>query len=1019
MTVRKSFFGAIVGFALLLAFSMPASAQSGKITGIVTDQQTGEPLAGAQVFLEGTGLGQLTNDDGRYFLVNVEPGDYTLVAQLIGYATVRREGVQVTIDATITQNFDLPSEAVAVDDILVEAERVPLVQQGQTGSSDLITAAEINALPVTDIAGVLSLEQGFINVPVDNTDVVSYAQQRQGVTPFRIRGGRGAETTVLIDGIPINNFVLGGPAFDITNQAIEQVSFLKGHFPAQYGNALSGVINYATREGGRDFEGQLEYRTSSFGSWLGNDYDDTRGFDMGEGYVSGPVPGTNEDLRFIIAARQSYGAHAAYEFDNDIFRPGQPSDATLTPHQLDVVPGWRSFGYNERRDAYGKLTYFATPAAKVNLSYVTYRRQNQPFDFDFMLNVDPLDFQETRADSAYYLARPGLLEYQDLVMSSLSLERDLYIASWDHTLGNTAYEITAGYFDQSRETCNYMSGTCLENRFEDPNFSGGFVAPGPAPYANTPTTGTDFFYGGESLKTYTGRFDIESQVSDHHNLSAGVFFQQHDMTYDEWENRGTNDVLLVRQFYEAEPWDGAVYLEDKIEYDFITVELGARFDYGKAAGEFFANPVDPFNGTTAFDVCANPGNWQNRQVHDIQISDGDTTVVPTEMSADLSWTEQSCGDVDVRNEAAQIATADDFAEADARTQFSPRIGVSVPVTESSNLFFNFGRYSQNPILRNTYQNTGIGTDLEGTVAGPTIESTLYDAAFIGNPHLMTEQATTYEVGYTQAIDDQYALSAVVYSKDQSGLTGIAQVGSPPYQVNDPGATYGTTNPEYAILLNKDFATTRGFETSLRRRVQDYWGFDLNYGYMKCRANSADPAREFERVDQEGDPEIRREIPCEIDQPHTFSGVLRFAVGQDAPNVPFGNWLRNSNLTLTARANSGFPYTPTLSFSGIGNQNQLERFSARAPSTFSMNMYMRKDFSINNLRYGAFVSINNLTDAENCTQVYPTSGECVGGAEDQSRRRQGNPISASQSTFFDRPQYLAPGRSFDAGIRVAF
>jgi len=1019
VTHRYSLAGTFAALLLAIAaLAAPVEAQTGKLTGVVTDQQTGQPIPGAQVTVEELGRFVLTNERGVYFLINIPPGVYTVSAQVLGYATVRRTNVQVSIDVTTSQDFTLSPQAVAVQEIVVEADRVPLVPRGQTATVQMITSAEIDALPVTDIMGVLQLEQGFLHVPVDNTDVVSYAQQRQGVTSLRIRGGRGAETATLIDGIPINNFVLGGPAFDITNKAIQQVAVLKGAADPSYGNALSGVINYATRDGTPTLQGEVEYRSSAVGAWLGNDYDDTRAWDMFEGVISGPVPGTNSKLRFMFAGRQRYGADRAYEFDDDVFIPSQPSTAFNTPHPLDVIAGWRAMGYNEQRDAFSKISFIPTPATRLGFSWITYRRENKSFDFDWMLALDPLPYMKTAEDSAYYLARPGNLNYQYLVQNALRLKRDLYIAKWEHTLNRTAYSIALGYFDQSRLTCNFMSGVCLGTHFEDPNFSESFVGPGPSPYSRTPTAGTDYFYGGEKLKTYTARFDINSQVSDHHHLAAGLFFQQHDLLYDEWANRGTNDVIVVEERYAAKPWDGAFYIQDKIEYDFITLILGARFDYGKASGLFFANPVDPTNGTTALEVCRNPGEWQNKSVRTYDASTG--KIVTEVMSADLSWTAQSCGDIAIRNQAAKIATADDFAEAKARTQFSPRIGVSFPVTESSQLYFNFGRYSQNPILKNLYQATGIGTPREGTTAGPALFATGYDIPFLGNPHLLTEQATTYEIGYSHELNGTYALEAAVYNKDQSGLTGLATVGRFPYVVSDPGATYGAATPQYSILINKDFATTRGFEIALRRRVQDYWGFDISYGYSQSRTNAAEPEREFEATSDEGDPELRRETRSEIDQPHNFTGVFRLAVGADAPDIPFGNLLTHTNLSLVVQARSGLPYTPTFSFSGVGVTNQADRYSGRIPSYFSIDLQFRKDWRMNNLRYGFFLTINNLTDRKNCVQVFPTTGECTGGAEDQDRRRAGNTVGNSTfSTFYDRPFYMGPRRSIDAGLRIAF
>jgi len=1018
--MRRLVHGALIlagGAALLLAMALPAAAQTGRITGVVTDRASGAPLAGAQVLIEGTGRGVLTQENGRYFIINVQPGVYTVSAELIGYATVRQEGVEVSIDQTRQLDFQLPQEAVVLGEVLVQAARVPLVPPGQTGSMDMITRQQIDALPVTDIMGVLSLEQGFLQVPQDNTTVVSYAQQRQGVTSLRIRGGRGSETMVMVDGIPINNFVLGGPAFDITNKAIQQVAVFRGQLDAQYGNALSGVINYATPEGGTEVEGEVEFRSSAPGGWLGSEYDEARAFDMFEGVISGPVPLTGDRLRFVLAGRQQYGATRAMEFDDDVFRPSQPSDAFNPPLPLDVIPGWRSLGFNATRDAYGKLTYFVNPASKVNLSWIGYERESMPYDFTWILNVNPLDQMTTAADSAWYLARPGNLNYQNLVQNSIRLNRNMVIGRWDNTMGRTAFNLTLGYFNQQRETCNYFSGVCLENNFEDANFNQTFKAPGPSPYLLTPTAGTDNFWGGESLTTLTGRFDIQSQVSDHHNLSAGVFFQQHDMTYDEWQNVGTNSVEVVRQFYEARPWDGAFYVQDQIEYDFLTLKLGARFDYGRATGLFFANPVDPTNGTNALDVCRNPGDWQNVTVREFNPTTGRVEV--STISADPGWNLEVCGDPAVRAQAARVAASDDFAEADARTQFSPRIGVSFPVTASSNLFFNFGRYSQNPILRNTYQNTGIGTEREGTAAGPELFSSIYTVPFLGNPHLLTEQSTAYEIGYNQEIGNTYALTAVVFSKDQTGLTGLATVGTFPFQVQDPGVTYGSSAPRFSILINKDFATTRGLEVSLRRRVRDYWGFDLNYGFSACRTNAAEPERQFE-AEQQGDPEIRREITCEIDQPHRFNGVLRFAVGREAPDIPFGNLLTNSNLSFVSRYVSGLPYTPISNFSGIGIISQEERYSARGPGTFTLDLAARKDWNLGNVRYGVFLNVNNLTDRLNCIQVYETSGDCRGGALDQRRRRAGNTVGDNvASTFFDRPHFIGERRTLTAGMRLAF
>jgi outer membrane receptor protein involved in Fe transport len=580
-----------------------------------------------------------------------------------------------------------------------------------------------------------------------------------------------------------------------------------------------------------------------------------------------------------------------------------------------------------------------------------------------------------------------------------------------------------------------VSGVCLEARFAHPNSNWGFVWSGPIGFPGV-AMGSDYYWGGEDLTTYTGRFDFQSQVSDHHNLSVGVFFQQHDLRYDEWENIGRRDVRTIRQLFTASPWDGALYIQDRIEYDFLTLKLGARFDYGKATGIFFANPVDPTNSTNALDVCDDPMAWQDIRVTE-WVPDPDDpgngamgTQREATLSADPSWTLEDCTG-ETRRQAARIASSDDFSESRARVQFSPRIGVSFPVTESASLFFNFGRYAQNPILINNYRNTGIGTPREGTIDGPTVVSSasaLHTPPLLGNPHLLIETATTYEVGYSQEIDDTWALQAVVFLKDQSGLTGLARVGAADcfvrcprqdvHAVFDPGVTYGSSTPTYTILTNQDFATTRGLELQLRRRLQDHWGMQVNYGYSSCRTNAASPEREFEAVNLESDPTIRDEIHCEIDQPHKFTGVWTVAFREDTPAG--AGWLRHSNLSFVFKAASGLPYTPTLTFQGVGAAEQFERYSGRAPATWQLDMQLRKDFTWRNVRYGFFVDVWNLTDRKNCIQVFETSGSCVRGGEDGDRRQPSYPLGDwAPSTWFDRPQFMGQRRTITAGIRIVF
>jgi outer membrane receptor protein involved in Fe transport len=836
--------------------------------------------------------------------------------------------------------------------------------------------------------------------------------------------------------MPVNNFVFGGQAFDITREAVEQVDFQRGGFEPQYGNALSGIINIATREGGTNLAGAFSYQTSAIGGALGSTPDELADRDLFEGYLSGPVPGTANKLRFLVAGRNTTGADRVLEFDDDVTRasgraPDKPP-LESNPLLLDLYPGWRAFGYDNIRDLTGKLTYYVTPTAKLSVTGIRYERQRLPYDFDWMLTgffpldapaVDNLEDSLAVGLGGGQVVRPqlGAARFYDVVQGSIFAERTLYSARWDHTVGRWAYKARAGRFDQARETCSFWQGVCLGNRFADFNFTDQFVAP--IKQSSHPTAGTEDIYGGEDLRTTIVGVDVQGQVTDHHQLKFGGSFNHHDLVFQEWRNAGTNDVLVVPSYYAAKPWDAAVYLQDNIEYDFLTVKLGARFDWGKAGGNAFADPRDPTNGTTARQICeANPDEY----------------IATDPISGATVNGFAACAlDRDLLAQAAAAAQDDDFVLVGTRTQFSPRIGVSFPLTERTMVFFNFGRYSQNPLYNNVFSNSGIGT-VAGDSLGvcdetavvpntnecyPIIFNDFAQTPFLGNPNLLIEKTTSYEVGFATEIGDQYGLQLAAFSKDQFGLSGVRSGGqSPTGEVYfDVGSTYGTAIYNYAVIVNQDFQTVRGLEVSLRRRLFDYWGFNINFGFAQASTNAAAPELAFQRTIEEGDPENLKEIRSEIDVPATLNASLFFRVGNEEPfgSALLNSLVRNGSATVTFQARSGLPYTPTLSFQGTG-ANQLGQNSGRAPGVFNVNLQANKDFNLRNLRWGVFAQVTNLLDTKNCQQVYASTGGCDGGTVDQSRARNGNNVGVGASTtFFDRAHFYAAQRSINFGARMSF
>lgn len=1022
----------------ILVLPVAARAQTGKVTGVVIDSSTGRPIDGAQLVLQGTGYAGITNANGRFFLLSVPPGNYTLVARRLGYGSIERPGVLVSTDVTREVNVTMSPSASTLSRTIVRAEAAPLIERGQTGSQIPITSEEIQALPVTSIEGALQLQQGFLQAP-NSTDLISQTDSRRNPqSPINIRGGRSGETLMLIDGIPVQNFILGGPALSLSPEAAQQVDLVKGGFGPEYGNALSGIINIATKEGGTQLAGALTFLTGQLGSQFGSAQDDLRGYDLVEGFVSGPVPGTADKLRFMFSGRQEVQADAVLEFDDDIFRASEQTILTAYPrgraNYRDVYPGWRAFGYNNTRQAFGKLRYDVNSNAKVTVTVLDNQKQRKSFDPNFQLKFnDYLDSPAVRtsADSAAYIANLTselrlVNGFDRLVQASIASSQRLYATRYEQRLSRGLFRITAGLFGTERQTCNYFQGVCLGLNFADANFtSDQFIGPLTGSCNSFPTCGTDPFFGGDKLDTKVFRGDVESQVTDHHNLRSGVLYQSYDFRVNQVRKLGQANTNIYTQNYSNSPYDVGLYVQDIVEYDFVTVKLGARFDYGKVPGKFFANPIDPTNGTTALTVCNAPNDprWANGVRFPFVDANGvrrDTLLTPP-----TPLPTGGCANADLQV-AGRIASFDDFASAKARKQFSPRIGLSFPISERSSLFFNFGRYSQNPLLNNLLTNTGIGTVREGTTTGPVLNSQGSAVGLIGNPNLQIERATTYEMGYNSEFLQSYALGVVLYNKNQSGLTGSRTggqvVGKNGFvQLFDPGVTYGgTSTPSYTVLVNQDFQTVQGAEVQMRRRVTNFWGFDVNYSFSRARTNASDTERELERVNQ-GDARNLTEVPSDIDQAHNFNASLIGRVRDEPMSFPGARLLRHTAASLTVRAASGFPYTPIIDFVGSGF-SQLDRNEARGPSTSQVDLKLSKGLRIANVTYDLSVQVNNLLDRKNCVQVFASTGECTTGAPDQGRRRSGNSSSNPDdftSTYFDRAYFYGDRRAVLGRIRVSF
>jgi outer membrane receptor protein involved in Fe transport len=224
---------------------------TGKITGKVIDVSTKEALPGTNVVLEGTSMGAATDMDGNYTILNIPPGIYSLKFTMMGYKNSVITDVRVSIDLTTTIDVDMNQTVLEAEEtVTVVAER-PLVRADMTSALSSVGADEIAKLPVQNVNDVLEIQAGII----------------QSIDGFHIRGGRAAEVAYWVDGVATTDVYSGGIGVAVENSAVQELQVVSGTFNAEYGQAMSGIVNIITKEGGKRYTGEI---TGYVGDYVGH-----------------------------------------------------------------------------------------------------------------------------------------------------------------------------------------------------------------------------------------------------------------------------------------------------------------------------------------------------------------------------------------------------------------------------------------------------------------------------------------------------------------------------------------------------------------------------------------------------------------------------------------------------------------------------------------------------------------------------------------------------------------------------
>ena len=224
----------ILTLLLFFSSSILYAGITGTLKGKVVDKKTGDPLIGCNIIIVGTDLGAATDIDGNYKIIKVPPGNYKIQVIMIGYAKTNISNVLVQSDLTTTINASLIQDVISSEEVNVIATR-PLITKDLTASTSIINSDMISSLPVTEVSEILELQAGFV----------------QG----HLRGGRSGEVAYWVDGIPMTDVFDGGAIVDVNTNAIAEMQVISGAFNAEYGQAMSGIVNIVTKDGSKTFKG--------------------------------------------------------------------------------------------------------------------------------------------------------------------------------------------------------------------------------------------------------------------------------------------------------------------------------------------------------------------------------------------------------------------------------------------------------------------------------------------------------------------------------------------------------------------------------------------------------------------------------------------------------------------------------------------------------------------------------------------------------------------------------------------
>jgi outer membrane receptor protein involved in Fe transport len=964
----------LLAFLVFLISSTAIFAQTGvgKISGKVIDADTKEPLIGANIILLNTNLGAATDIEGNYFILNITPGNYDAKISYVGYAAKTIQDVRVVANITYELNVDLSTD-FTLPDVVVEDKK--FFEAKSTNTVKVIDSDQISRLPVRGVANLVSLQSGVV------TQEGSGGQD--GNASINVRGGRSSEVVYIVDGVVQNNLYNRTSIAQVSNTSIDQISFQVGGYEAKYGQAQSGIVNVTTKSGQPYYDIFADLQTSSF--------TDDYGTNIYSGSISGPIiPGIPE-YTFFLSGERGWWLDADPPAVPIVIKTNEAGDILENPITLDRIPNnqadvWRWSGKISTRfdnwniqlstlmndriyknstsqtalRQYKNASQFIDATEEQNYSYSARISQTLSNSTFWNLNFGYRDFQLQRYNPFLKGSENQILYGDSLWWAGQSGMQVQLLGDGQRTAQIDAngvyrpYGWSLGLFQQ-REDASWGFDADLTSQLDNHLLEFGFggswhTVRGYGNYAYLVAaidpSQPDYIRFAQNQPFVFG-YDVTGTQKTNSDYPASL-----DWLAD--PSIGSDPSMAVF-FRPRQPFIGYLYLQDRYELQDIVLNLGVRMDYFDIKSYELVNPELPYYGGSnplAFDIG-------------------------------------------------------DFKLKDVEVQFSPRIGLGFPVTESTVFHAQYGRFIQVPELNDMY-------------GGPFDYNTYItmspQSGFNGS--MLSEQTTQYEVGLRQLVGNNSALSITAFYKNTKSLVNQA---NSQYQRVPNGEVINAIGPQ-----NTDFGTIKGFAFSFEVTRLSFLSLSLQYTLSNAEGTGSSTSSSFTSVFRNLDNEPPKVIaPLSYDVRHTAIAIVDFYV----PEGELGG-LELFNANFVFSYSSGRPYTPVdqwyiIGDNGLTADNTGYVNSAYGPGSFRIDLKIEKGFKISNFYLTPYIWIQNLLDANNVNSVYRSTGSAysTGWLNDPDAQGQINTVGQGfvddyQSLETDPNNFGIP-RLINLGLKLNF